>query len=684
MRRALLAAVGVVIGALLVAVALSAGDEIGDELRRQYAKLSPYRLLVVVAAGGLVVALVSYLRANGVSWPAGRRLVSRLHALLIAVPAGIALPVIVGAVAGLRISVNDAQSLPGVFGDELIYTDLAKSFAEDGTLMLRGVVDNGHSILYPVWISPAYALANDGVEAFRAVQVVNALTMALAAVPAYYLARRVVTHGWSLTVALLSVLIPATAYSALVMTESLFYPIFVTATLALTLMLERPTLARQLLTVGLILVLVAVRTQALALVPAVATAVVVDGLRASSLGSRLKSFWPTWAALGAVAALALIASQVGSEAPTGAYGALLDTYNPLEVVRWAARSTAGYLLEVGVVALAALPLALGRLLRRDAPTAERALGATSLSVCVWVLVSVAVLSASPFGLNILHARSLFFVTPLVLVCFAYWLVSGLPRPLYPTLAIVAVSLGVVLLLPASAFMSTAFVDSPTNVLWVALKERITDVPVDWFVTAAAVVGTAVFLRARTATLPLACFLVTVLFVNANFAPRSTITREDSKALGWVDQTLHALHDDEHATVVHVAVDSDQCPNGSDSYQGEAVTWTEFFNKSVNRVYGVLGPVGNDGLTTPQLTLRPNGELWGPDGPISPAYAVLDSRVRVVGTEVDRLDLHDLPGFDTKRAGALTLWQPDKPLRLVFPGPLLSGNPQQLACPEFST
>jgi hypothetical protein len=115
-----------------------------------------------------------------------------------------------------------------------------------------------------------------------------------------------------------------------------------------------------------------------------------------------------------------------------------------------------------------------------------------------------------------------------------------------------------------------------------------------------------------------------------------------------------------------------------------VTWTEFFNKSVNRVYGVLGEVGNDGLTTPQLTLRPNGELWRPDGPISPTYAVIDSRVRVVGTELARLDLHDFPGFDRKRAGSLTLWRPEKPLRLVFPGPLLSGNPQQLACPEFST
>ena len=40
--------------------------------------------------------------------------------------------------------------------------------------------------------------------------------------------------------------------------------------------------------------------------------------------------------------LAVVASQVGAEAPTGAYGPLLDTYNPLDVARWAVWNVAGY------------------------------------------------------------------------------------------------------------------------------------------------------------------------------------------------------------------------------------------------------------------------------------------------------------------------------------------------------
>jgi hypothetical protein len=594
-------------------------------------------------------------------------------------PAGLALPLIVGAAAAFRITLSAASSLPTVFGDELIYADLAKSFANDGTLTLRGVEDLGHSILYPALISPAYAFADDGVGAYRVIQVLNAVWIALAAVPAYYLARRVASHGWSLAVALLSVFVPETAYSALVMTESLFYPVFVATALALSLTLERPVLARQLLTVALVLVLVGIRTQALAFVPAIVTAVVVDGLRASRLRARLSAFWPTWTALSVVALLALVASQVGAAAPTGAYGPLLRTYDPLDVVRWAAWNVAGYELALGVVALAALPLALLRLLRRDASTAEGSVGATVLGVVFWLLLSVAVLSASPYGLDVLHQRSLFFVTPLVLACFAYWLAGGMPRPLYPTLAVAALSIGLVLTLPSRLFLSAAFVDSPTNVLWTSLREHIGGVPVEWFVAGAGILGTVVFLSARTAVLPLVCLAVTMLFVTANFTWEGTITREDSTALGWVDRALPGGAD---ATVVHVALDSARCPHAGPSYQGAAVAWTEFFNKAVSRVYGVLGQVGSDGLATTLLTIRPDGTLRGTDGGVvSPTYAVFDSRVRIVGTELARLDLHEFPGFDTTRPGSLTLWRPEQPLRLVFPGPLRGGRPDKVACPE---
>lgn len=677
MQRGSLTAMGVATCVGIVTVSLVVGDELGEWLREEFAKLSPSRLLVVVATIGLAVAVISFARAAGVSWPRATALAHRLRLRLIGIPAGVALPIVVGLAAAVRISLSYASAMPRVFADELIFADLAKSFAEHGSLTLRGVEDNGHSVLYPIAISPAYALANDGVAAFHSVQVFNSVAMALTAIPAYYLARRVLTHGWSLGIALLSVLVPATAYSALVMTESLFYPGFVTAALALTVTLERPTLTRQLLTAGLLLALVGVRTQALALLPAVVTAVVIDGVRSSTLRSRLRAFWPTWAVLAVLAVLALIASQVGPEAPTGAYGSLLRAYNPVEVVKWAVWNVAGYELSVGVAAFAALPLALVGLLRRGASDSERALGATTLSLGVWLLASVAVLSASPYGLEILHERSLFFFTPLLLVCFVYWLSAQLPRPLHLSLAIAAVVVAIVAVLPSRLFMSGATVDAPTNVLWQGLRERLTDVPAEWFVIGAAIVGTAVFLRSRTAVLPILTFAVTLLFINANSVSTSPISHEETKRLAWIDD---ALPTGKHAAIVHVAVDSTRCPRGTESYQGAAVAWTEFFNKSVDRVYGALGQVGDDGLATPQVTIDRNGTIMNGDRALEPEYAAVDSRVRIVGTELAKLDLHDFPGFDTTKPGSLTLWRPEQPLRLVFPGPLLAGRPEDIACP----
>ena len=63
-------------------------------------------------------------------------------------------------------------------------------------------------------------------------------------------------------------------------------------------------------------------------------------------------------------------------------------------------------------------------------------------------------------------------------------------------------------------------------------------------------------------------------------------------------------------------------------------------------------------------------------PLRPRYLIVDSRVRIRGTELARLDLTTFPGFASDVPGSLTLWRPDGAVQLVFPGPLLSGEPEQ--------
>ena len=79
---------------------------------------------------------------------------------------------------------------PFIMVDELIYSELARSVAAGDGFEVRDVPASGFSLVYPVLISPAYALFDALPTAYAAVKTLNALLMSLAAVPAYFLARR--------------------------------------------------------------------------------------------------------------------------------------------------------------------------------------------------------------------------------------------------------------------------------------------------------------------------------------------------------------------------------------------------------------------------------------------------------------------------------------------------------------
>lgn len=155
--------------------------------------------------------------------------------------------------------------------------------------------------LYVLLLSVVYRFAEDGAEAYSAIQKLNAVAMSMTAVPAYFLARRIVSYGWSLLVSALSVAVPAMAYTSLVITEPIFYSGFVAACLVITLTMEHPTVMRQALCIGSICALAAIRVQALVLIPAFITAVLITGFSARSLAS-LRRFVAAGAMLAVLAA----------------------------------------------------------------------------------------------------------------------------------------------------------------------------------------------------------------------------------------------------------------------------------------------------------------------------------------------------------------------------------------------
>ena len=159
------------------------------------------------------------------------------------------------------------MTAPWIMVDELVYSELAKSVAATGHFLIRDQASGSYGFVYPLVIAPAWRLFGAVPDAYAAAKAINSVAMSLAAVPAYFLARRVLSQWLSLAAALLAVAVPSMVYTGTLMTENAFYPIFLAAALVLVLMLERPTWQRQLLVLGIALVAFATRAQAVALVP---------------------------------------------------------------------------------------------------------------------------------------------------------------------------------------------------------------------------------------------------------------------------------------------------------------------------------------------------------------------------------------------------------------------------------
>src|SRR5205085_12021354 len=114
------------------------------------------------------------------------------------------------------------------------------------------------------------------------------------AVPAYAIARRVLSQRAALVAAALSVVLPSSIYTSNIFTETACYPIFVMCALLMLRALERPSATRQLLVVGACVVAFLTRAQAVVLLPsyllaALVVAVVANaGRRRSALTESLR------------------------------------------------------------------------------------------------------------------------------------------------------------------------------------------------------------------------------------------------------------------------------------------------------------------------------------------------------------------------------------------------------------
>jgi glycosyltransferase involved in cell wall biosynthesis len=559
---------------------------------------------------------------------------------------------------------------PWIMVDELIYSELAKSFADTGHFLIRDVDQGAYGVVYPLLIAPAWKLFGAVPDAYAAAKTIGAVLMSLAAIPAYFLGRRVLAPLPSLLVAVLTVAVPSLMYTGTLMTETVFYPLFICATLALVLALERPTNQRQLVLLAVCLFCFLTRSQAVALVPAVATAPLLLAWLDRRRLRALLDFKLMYGVLG-VGIVAVLGVQLArGRSPYDVLGSYSITghaeYHADQVLKWLLYHVAELDLYLGIAPFAALLLL--ALAGRSLDRPLRIFLAAALPLTAWLALEVAAF-ASAWSPRV-EERNLFYVAPLFFVALFAWIERGLPRQQRAAAiaAVIAAALPGVLpyhrLIDVSAQADTLALIP----LWWLQSTVVSLDTVSVVVVAAAAVISLAFL-----TISPRYALVLPAIVVAWFA--FTTERLERFEHGFPKASVGALFQgialpDRDWVDAKVGRDADVAfvYSGSKPTEQPLTLWeNEFFNRSVGPVYDLhQGSIG--GLPETKLTQRADGVLLADGKPVRSRYVLSEEAVPLAGEVIAR---------DERKGMALR--RTDGPLRMayrvsgIYPGDTWSGR-----------
>jgi hypothetical protein len=596
--------------------------------------------------------------------PAAARLLSALEAPL-AVPLIAAALIVAGFVSWALLD-RQVQA-PWVMEDELRYALVSRSFLSTGHYLFREHADQIRSV-YPALISPAW-LAGSTRTSYSIIKTINSGLMVAGAIPLFFWARRLVAPGWALLAIVLYLAMPGLVYSGEILTENAFVPAILLALFAIAVAIERPTLLRQLLALGAIVLALAARLQGgvllIVLPVAVVLAVLFDVVAAAPTErrrvavGRLRRYWPSIGGIVLAVLLYVVyetARGVSLGSGTGGYQDVIGAhYQFVPVVRWSVYQVGELVFAVGIVPLAALIVLFGLACRRaTAPSpAERAFLAVTTAAVVLTTVQIGAFS-SHYSLRV-EERYMFNVFPVLFLAFVVWLGRGLPRP--PALTAVALVIPIVFLLalPFESLISTgAFFTDTFGLIpfW-----RLTTVISGGVADARILLGGGALLAALLfaclprswgrVVLPVALVGYLMLASASVFAQTTYISRSTRHAGGlagdpaWIDHTIGKHQRVEFLYTTDIDVD-------------QHILWqSEFWNRSVRRVFGVTSqdpsiPDVSAPLDPATGRIVPQLPAGSPDA--QPRYVVAASNLDVDGTRI-------------ASAGLLSLYRVRAPLRL---------------------
>ena len=551
----------------------------------------------------------------------------------------------------VRVALSRGVDAPWIAPDEHLYGLVGRSLVHGNGLTIVGERVPFYSLLYPLFVGTA-SLGTDVATGLTVTQVAQALVMSATAIPVFLWARPLAGPRLALFAAALTVLIPGLAYSALLMSEALYYPVAVLAVWVLALCLREPTLGRQALLVGAIGIAVATRLQAVGLVGALVVALGILAVAERS-SAPFRRLLPALVALGGAGALALVGrAALGSGETLGAYGTLAEAreYSIADIASSIAWQTgAVVLLVVGVPLVAIGVLAWQTLRGGEADEGVRVLVATALAYFAVTVVEVG-LFASRFVEHITE-RQLLSVVPPLFVAFVVWLDRGMPRP-QPLTSILALTIAAsALLLPVERITTqAAAADALSTVPLEYLRSEVSEVT---FQTLYAGVAAALLLFAVLAprrAAPVVAALVVVVLVGSTLIA----SREMRERSQFDRQTLFsgepvAWIDDNGGDGVAFLITGDRI--------WPSVWHNMFWNRSITSVVRLQSARSPGVVPQTVVTVRDDGVLLDRDGDVVQATQLAaSSTVLTAGEPVATISSTSEPG--------MTLWNVEPPVRIL--------------------
>lgn len=574
---------------------------------------------------------------------------------------------IAGLSIAVRLSVALRTSVPWTIPDELVYSELARSFAATGDFTVRAEAWSSWTFgpLYPIVIAPVYGLVRSLPDAYLIVKVINCVLFSSAVVPAYLLARRIVERRIALALGALAVLLPSGIYTAKVMTESLAYPLFLWATLAIVAVLERPSKKGEVLALIAMLLATLSRGQFIVLLPAFLCSVVLlaalahrdgAGRGGDPVTSGLAAYPITWLTSAGIGALLVFLRgfHVSVASAAGGHSEAFQSVSLVKVFESFVLHIAQLDLYVALLPLVSLVIVSSEVFARGGAREVRALCAFTISSMCWLAAISAryLVGVDQHSYLSVYDRYDFYVVPLLLIIFFFWVQNGRQRPSWTPVAAAAAA-GLPLLIPFSDVLYGWTISSGAvaQVPWFSIRLFTGSTLVVYASLLVAGAWTAyLFVRSRSADPLLFIVIANIVILNGFVLVSAATVNRSVVAAGvghgversWIDSATQGGGE------VAVLWSGFQRRGAKGWY---SIWESEFFNRNVGKVYDLREPV-NYRLPAAKVVVRDRMVYLRTGALLRARYVLTDVKTPVVGAQVA-----------TNGDAGMVLYRVDGPVRL---------------------